>query len=177
VLLLVLGLKFWPRNYHHRKRKKFSAIVSVDLQEMAPIPGVISLIGDITSQSTSEKIIEYFDGQLADLVICDGAPDVTGLHDIDEYMQAQLLSAAFNITANVLRLGGSFVAKIFRGKDVNLLYSQLKTQFEEVTVVKPTSSRISSIESFIVCRRFKGQSTSNLFVTCGDLIEFDSNYW
>ena len=23
----------------------------------------------------------------ADLVVCDGAPDVTGLHDIDEYIQ------------------------------------------------------------------------------------------
>ena len=26
-------------------------------------------------------------GQPADLVVCDGAPDVTGLHDIDEYIQ------------------------------------------------------------------------------------------
>ena len=26
----------------------------------------------------------------ADLVVCDGAPDVTGLHDMDEYIQAQL---------------------------------------------------------------------------------------
>ena len=26
----------------------------------------------------------------ADLVVCDGAPDVTGLHDIDEYIQVGL---------------------------------------------------------------------------------------
>ena len=55
-------------------------------------------------------------GQRADLVVCDGAPDVTGLHDIDEYVQAQLLLAALNITTFVLRPGGAFVAKIFRGK-------------------------------------------------------------
>lgn len=30
-------------------------------------------------------------GEKADLVVCDGAPDVTGLHDWDEYMQIQLL--------------------------------------------------------------------------------------
>ena len=75
----------------------------------------------------------------ADLVVCDGAPDVTGLHDIDEYIQvafqcnlqsprtlffsqAQLLLAALNISTHVLRSGGTFVAKIFRGKDVSLLY-------------------------------------------------------
>ena len=98
--------------------------------------------------------MQHFKGDLADLVVCDGAPDVTGLHDIDEYMQAQLLLAALNITTNVLRPGGNFVAKIFRGRDVSLLYSQLRCFFEEVTVAKPKSSRNSSIESFVVCRRF-----------------------
>jgi tRNA (cytidine32/guanosine34-2'-O)-methyltransferase len=133
-------------------------IVSVDLQEIAPIPGVITLVGDITSQSTAEQIINHFEGDLADLVVCDGAPDVTGLHDIDEYMQAQLLLAALNITTNILKPGGSFVAKIFRGKDVSLLYSQLRCFFKEVTVAKPKSSRNSSIESFVVCRYFEPPS-------------------
>jgi len=98
--------------------------------------------------------VGYFHNNLADLVICDGAPDVTGLHDIDEYMQAQLLLSALNITTNVLRQGGAFCAKIFRGRDVSLLYSQLKCFFDEVTVAKPKSSRNSSIESFVVCRGF-----------------------
>ena len=129
-------------------------VVSVDLQEMAAIPGVVCLVGDITSKETAEDIIKHFQGRLADLVVCDGAPDVTGLHDIDEYMQAQLLLAALNITTNTLRIGGSFVAKIFRGKDVSLLYSQLRCFFKEVTVAKPKSSRNSSIESFVVCRGF-----------------------
>ena len=129
-------------------------VVSVDLQEMAAIPGVVCLVGDITSKGTADDIVGHFRGRLADLVVCDGAPDVTGLHDIDEYMQAQLLLAALNITTNTLRLGGSFVAKIFRGKDVSLLYSQLRCFFKEVTVAKPKSSRNSSIESFVVCRGF-----------------------
>ena len=130
-------------------------VVSVDLQEMAPIPGVACLVGDITSEATADAIVKHFEGSLADLIVCDGAPDVTGLHDIDEYMQAQLLLAALNITTNTLRLGGCFVAKIFRGKDVSLLYSQLRTFFDEVTVAKPKSSRNSSIESFVVCRGFR----------------------
>lgn len=121
-------------------------IVAVDLQAMAPIPGVIQLQGDITKKSTAQEIISHFEGEKADLVVCDGAPDVTGLHDIDEYIQAQLLLAALNITTHVLRTGGTFVAKIFRGKDVTLLYSQLRIFFPLVAIFKPRSSRNSSIE-------------------------------
>ncbi|EFJ44350.1 hypothetical protein VOLCADRAFT_102215 [Volvox carteri f. nagariensis] len=129
-------------------------IVAVDLQPMAPIEGVIQLQGDITSEVTAKQVISHFDGQPADLVVCDGAPDVTGLHDLDEYVQAQLLLAALSIVCAVLRPGGTFVAKIFRGKDVALLYSQLKLLFPEVYVAKPKSSRNSSIEAFVVGRRF-----------------------
>lgn len=70
---------------------------------------------------------------------------VTGLHDIDENIQAQLLLAALSITTVVLAEGGTFVAKIFRGKDTTLLYSQLKLFFEFVSIAKPASSRNSSI--------------------------------
>ncbi|GBP23222.1 hypothetical protein EVAR_82387_1 [Eumeta japonica] len=130
-------------------------IVAVDLQAMAALPGVKQIQGDITKLSTAEEIIKEFEGQKADLVVCDGAPDVTGLHDIDEYIQSQLLLAALNITTHVLKLEGTFVAKIFRGKDVTLLYSQLKQFFEFVTVTKPRSSRNSSIEAFVVCQNYK----------------------
>ncbi|XP_062975565.1 tRNA (cytidine(32)/guanosine(34)-2'-O)-methyltransferase [Elgaria multicarinata webbii] len=129
-------------------------IVAVDLQAMAPLPGVIQIQGDITKVSTAQEIICHFEGQPADLVVCDGAPDVTGLHDIDEYIQAQLLLAALNITTHVLKRGGTFVAKIFRGKDVTLLYSQLRIFFPDVTCAKPRSSRNSSIEAFVVCRNY-----------------------
>jgi tRNA (cytidine32/guanosine34-2'-O)-methyltransferase len=76
-------------------------IVAVDLQEMAPIEGVRQLQGDITAIATAEEIIRHFGGMKADLVVCDGAPDVTGLHDIDEFVQAQLLLAALNITTKM----------------------------------------------------------------------------
>uniref|UniRef100_A0A674H267 FtsJ RNA 2'-O-methyltransferase 1 n=1 Tax=Taeniopygia guttata TaxID=59729 RepID=A0A674H267_TAEGU len=83
-----------------------------------------------------------------------GHHQVTGLHDLDEYIQAQLLLAALNITTHVLKKGGTFVAKIFRGKDVTLLYSQLRLFFPDVTCAKPRSSRNSSIEAFVVCRGY-----------------------
>jgi len=176
-------------------------IVAVDLQAMAPLPGVTQIQGDITKLSTANQIVDHFSGGLADLVVCDGAPDVTGLHDIDEYIQAQLLLAALNITTHVLRPGGTFVAKIFRGKDISLLYSQLRVFFPQVTVAKPCASRNSSIEAFAVCQNYspppgyvpnmmnplldhKYTDFNQLegvnrvivpFLACGDLSAFDSD--
>lgn len=119
-------------------------IVAVDLQAMAPLPGVIQIQGDITKTATANRIVAEIEG-MADLVICDGAPDVTGLHDMDEYIQAQLLLAAFNITSHILKKGGTFIAKIFRGKDISLLVEQMNIFFDQVDIAKPRSSRDSSI--------------------------------
>ncbi|XP_041377398.1 putative tRNA (cytidine(32)/guanosine(34)-2'-O)-methyltransferase [Gigantopelta aegis] len=168
-------------------------IVAVDLQAMAPLPGVTQIQGDITKKSTAEEIISHFEGKQADLVVCDGAPDVTGLHDIDEYIQAQLLLAVLFLV---------LYFQIFRGKDVTLLYSQLKIFFPLVTIYKPRSSRNSSIEAFVVCQSYSPPAGyvpnmsnplldhqydvdyNNLegvnrvivpFLACGDLTGFDSD--
>jgi len=146
-------------------------------------------------------IIALFAGEKADLVVSDGAPDVTGMHDIDEYVQAQLILAALNITTHLLKNGGTFIAKIFRGKDMTLLYAQLKLFFPLVSIAKPKSSRNASIEAFVVCQNYSppahycptminpmldhrySAATPRLglnrvmvpFVACGDLSGFDAD--
>ncbi|XP_063905200.1 uncharacterized protein LOC135124219 [Zophobas morio] len=183
------------------KKNENVKIVAVDLQPMSPLPGVIQIQGDITEYKTAEAIINHFEGDKADLVVCDGAPDVTGLHCIDIYIQAQLLLGALHITCNVLKPNGTFVAKIFRAKDCDLLTNQLLMLFEDVVTVKPTSSRTSSIEAFVVCRNYKppmgfnpklitpfldvsNKDFSTLtgvnrviipFLVCGDISAFDSD--
>jgi len=142
-------------------------IVSIDLQPMSPLEGITMLRADITHPSTIPMLLKSLDPDTydstsssitathpVDLILSDGAPDVTGLHDLDIYLQSQLLWAALNLALCVLKPGGKFVAKIFRGKDVDLLYSQLRLVFEKVRVAKPRSSRASSIEAFVVCEGF-----------------------
>ncbi|KAJ3616026.1 hypothetical protein Zmor_012111 [Zophobas morio] len=130
-------------------------VIAVDLQPMAPLPGVTQIQGDITKECTVKTIMEYCHGRKAELVVCDGAPDVTGLPDVDEYYQAQLLLSALNISLLVLEEGATFVAKIFRGRDVTLLYSHLKQYFATVTCCKPRCSRNSSIEAFVICQNLR----------------------
>lgn len=140
-------------------------IVAIDLQPMSPLEGVTTMRADITHPSTIPLMLKALDPDTydptattssspVDLVISDGAPDVTGLHDLDIYVQSQLLWAALNLALCVLKPGGKFVAKIFRGKDVDLLFAQVKIVFERVRVAKPRSSRASSIEAFVVCEGF-----------------------
>lgn len=155
------------------KPRKNVKIVSIDLQPMAPLEGITTLKADITHPSTIPLLLRALDPEAydststpsstpsairqphpVDLVISDGAPDVTGLHDLDIYIQSQLLFAALNLAMGVLRPGGKFAAKIFRGRDVDLLYAQLRTVFERVSVAKPRSSRASSLEAFVVCEGF-----------------------
>ncbi|KAK6354971.1 hypothetical protein TWF696_004099 [Orbilia brochopaga] len=140
-----------------RQAKPKVKIVALDLQPMTPLPGVITLQADITHPSTLPLVLQHLESDSAnvDLVVSDGAPDVTGLHDLDEYIQAQLLLAALNLATCVLRPGGNFVAKIFRGRDVAELYCKLRIFFDRVTVAKPRSSRGSSIEAFVVCENYR----------------------
>ncbi|KAL8392212.1 hypothetical protein RB595_002415 [Gaeumannomyces hyphopodioides] len=143
-------------------------IVSIDLQPISPLPGIVTLRADITHPATVPLLLKALDpdydaattsqqasSRPVDLVLSDGAPDVTGLHDLDIYVQSQLLFAALNLALCVLRPGGKFVAKIFRGRNVDLLYAQLKLFFGRVVVAKPRSSRASSVEAFIVCLGFR----------------------
>lgn len=146
----------WSQVLSARLRDHAGArIVAVDLQEMAPIEGVVLLQGDITTVDTSREVIANLGGELAELVVCDGAPDVTGLHEVDEYVQHQLLLAALNITTFVLAPRGTFVGKIFRGPNTQFLAAKFQIFFRNVAIVKPKSSRNSSMESFILCQDFQ----------------------
>ncbi|CCW62881.1 unnamed protein product [Phytomonas sp. EM1] len=166
---------------HNRCHRRHPVIIAVDLQEMAPIEGVCILQGDITSAVTAREIIRLLnehhtsssaeeeegeerkgekkqkEGMLqrrAELVVCDGAPDVTGMHELDEYLQHHLLLAALNLATFVLCLGGCTVSKIFRGPNTGFLIAKCEMFFREVRVVKPKSSRNASMEGFLVCQGF-----------------------
>lgn len=42
---------------------------------MAAIEGITQIQGDITSELTAREVISHFDGEFADIVVSDGAPD------------------------------------------------------------------------------------------------------
>ena len=148
-----------------------SKIVSVDIQDIVPIEGVTIIKGDITRQDTIEKILANFDQNKVDVIIFDGAPDVTGVIDVDMYMQVELIIFALVIAMKLLKKGGIFVAKMFKvgaGDDLekvrrenlyavksDFYYEKVKILFDNVFYFKPTSSRASSHETYLICENFE----------------------
>ncbi|MDR1690814.1 MAG: RlmE family RNA methyltransferase, partial [Candidatus Methanoplasma sp.] len=52
-------------------------VVGVDLRHIRPLEGVVTIMGDITEDSTMRKLIETFGGK-ADVVLSDMAPNIGG---------------------------------------------------------------------------------------------------
>jgi tRNA (cytidine32/guanosine34-2'-O)-methyltransferase len=146
--------QYIARRLRELERADAATVVAIDLQAIAAIDGIIMLQRDITRRETVDEVRAIFSGRHADIVVSDGAPDVTGLHDLDEYVQASLVLAALNFALTMLRPGGAFVAKVFRCRDTHLLYGQLRVFFRDVVISKPRSSRNSSVEAFVVCRDY-----------------------
>lgn len=143
-------------------------IVSVDIQDIVPIEGVNIVKGDITRQETITEILKHFNNEKVDIIIFDGAPDVTGLIDMDMYMQVELIIFSIVICLKLLKNGGKFVAKLFKvdakeEEEVNSMcpvksdfyYEKVKGVFDNVFYFKPASSRASSHETYIVCEGFE----------------------
>ena len=152
------------------KSNKNAKIVSVDIQDIVPIEGVTIIKGDITRQETIEKILSKFNDEKIDVVIFDGAPDVTGLIDVDMYMQVELIIFALVIVMKLLKKGGTFVAKMFKVGAVDdmkeiirdnlyavksdFYYEKVKILFDNIFYFKPSSSRASSHETYLICENF-----------------------
>lgn len=156
----------WSQVLSRQLRSSGACIVAVDLQYMAPLDGVTQVVGDITTRETAQAVEQaFYDAQrspytrVADLIVCDGAPDVTGLQMIDEFLHSQLLAAAVTMVSRMLRRDGTFVAKVFAepgSSSTNMLMAQLRRLFLRVELAKPRSSRASSAEHFVVCMGFLG---------------------
>ncbi|WVQ76184.1 hypothetical protein IAR50_005844 [Cryptococcus sp. DSM 104548] len=124
----VLGNELKPSGKGEAGRK----VVSVDLQTMAPLPNITILQTDITLPSTIPLVLDALGGRKADLVVCDGAPDVTGVHDLDAYLHSQLLLAALTLSLTLLAPHATLIFKIFLSPldpKAEFLASQLRCFF------------------------------------------------
>jgi tRNA (cytidine32/guanosine34-2'-O)-methyltransferase len=137
------------------KNNPDAKIVSVDIQDIVPIEGVNIVKGDITKQETIVNILKHFDNKKVDIIIFDGAPDVTGLLEIDIYMQMELIVCSLIICLKVLKSNGKFVAKVFQDKEFpDFYYEKVKLLFDNVFYYKPGSSRNTSHETYIIAEGF-----------------------
>ena len=115
-------------------------VLAIDLLEMPEIVGVTFAQLDFLADDTPARLLAMMDGR-ADVVMSDMAANTTGHRKTDQLRMIGLVEAAAAFAAEVLKPGGTFLAKTFQsGADAELM-TQLKRDFASVRHVKPASSR------------------------------------
>jgi 23S rRNA (uridine2552-2'-O)-methyltransferase len=131
-------------------------VLGLDLAETAPVAGAAILRGDVHDPAVTAAIKAML-GDLADVVLSDMAPSTTGHAATDHLRIVALAEAAFAVAPDILKLGGSFVVKVFQGGAESELLAELKRSFAELRHAKPPASRAQSAETYVVAKGFRGR--------------------
>lgn len=111
--------------------------------------------GDLLREEVQEEVVLAARGGEGgvDLVTADGAVEMD--HSCLEEAHWPLLLAQTKVALRCLRPGGTYVVKFFEGyeRDTTQVWIAALTHcFRAVSVIKPTSSRVTNSERYLVCR-------------------------
>ena len=130
-------------------------VVGIDVTPVEPIAGATLLAKDFYDDDAPEVLKRELAGP-ADVVLSDMAASATGDSQVDHLRIMALAETAHDFARQVLRPGGTFVAKVLRGGTERGLLEQLKRDFTKVRHVKPEASRADSAEMYVVATGFRG---------------------
>lgn len=132
-------------------------VLGIDRKPIDPFPAanVKTLIGDITHLTGSE--IRHHLPRLADIVLSDLAPNISGIWEVDHARQIDLARTALTLARALLKRNGKLVLKAFHGESFQPFLDQVKAWFQYVRVFRPAATRKRSAEVYIVALRFNPQ--------------------
>jgi len=125
-------------------------IIAIDLLPMEPIEGVQFLQGDLREDVVLEALVLALDGRLADVVVSDMAPNLSGLAAVDSARIEHLVELALDFCQHHLKPQGALVVKVFHGSGYDQWVRLFKAHFKLVKPIKPKASRDKSSETFLV---------------------------
>lgn len=130
-------------------------VIASDILPMDSIADVEFIQGDFTEQSVFDQIMQTLDGQQADLVVSDMAPNISGVDAADQASSMYLVELALDMAQQVLKPGGNFVAKVFHGEGYDDYVKAVRSHFDKVVIRKPEASRARSREVYLVAKGFR----------------------
>ena len=95
------------------------------------------------------------------MVLCDLAPNTSGIRDIDQWRSIELNEAAVALASKVLNQGGGCVLKVFRGADFDEFFGKLKIEWT-VRLAHVAASRDRSSEVYLVMKRKRAQTKTQV---------------
>ena len=125
-------------------------IIGLDLLPMEPIEGVAFIQGDFREEEELARLQEALQGRLADVVVSDMAPNLSGVDSVDAARIAHLIELAVDFAQAHMKPEGALVVKLFHGSGYTQLVQLFKDTFRVVKPVKPKASRDKSSETFLV---------------------------
>ena len=110
--------------------------------------------GDLRDAACAAAVVARAGPGAADLVTADGAAEMDHA-DLDA-AHLPLLAAQTGAAVRCLAPGGTFVCKFFEGAapSTRAWLAWLTTQFADVGVIKPTASRATNSERYVVARGY-----------------------
>ncbi len=133
---------------------KDGQVIAVDLTPIEPLPGVITIQGDILKPETIQQIAELLPHG-ADVVLSDVSPRISGVKLTDHVRSIELAEASLQAALRFLHPGGEFVVKVFQGEDFPAFVASARAHFETVKVMRPEASREESNEHYVVALKKK----------------------
>jgi 23S rRNA (uridine2552-2'-O)-methyltransferase len=130
-------------------------VLATDILPMDSLENVDFIKGDFTEEAVFQQILDHLAGNRPDLVICDIAPNISGVDAADQATSMYLVELALDMVRQVLKPKGNFVVKVFQGEGSDLFLKDLRTSFEKVAIRKPGASRPRSREVYMVAKGFK----------------------
>jgi 23S rRNA (uridine2552-2'-O)-methyltransferase len=135
--------------------KKCARVVGIDLLPIDEIPGVIFMQQDFMADAAPDMLKKALGGGRADVVMSDMAHNTTGHRDTDHLKIMALVEAGYDFALEVLKPGGTYLAKTFQGGAEIDLLNRMKKDFTIVRHVKPKASRQDSSEMYVMATGFR----------------------
>ena len=125
-------------------------IIALDILPMEPVEGALFLQGDFREPEVLAQLAVAMDGRLADVVVSDMAPNLSGIESADASRITHLVELALEFSQSHMKPHGALVVKVFHGSGYSQLVKLFKDSFLVVKPIKPKASRDKSSETFLV---------------------------
>lgn len=136
-------------------------IIAVDILPMEPVEGVLFINGDFREPSVLAQMETVLQGRMADVVVSDMAPNLSGIESADAARIAYLVELGLEFSQKHLKDEGALVVKLFHGSGYSQLVKLFKQSFHVVKPIKPKASRDKSSETFLVGIGLKHRNIAN----------------